>query len=244
MGVNQFSFGDGDAGIGSKEKPWKADKDRIYRLGFLWFKGLEDGKPDMDLPAPQFAGGDSNWVDGVGHVINKGPEYTKLAGGDAPRKRIVTIIMIYPTTRNGDIDKAALIRGEIEVFPWVISGDKFSNLKNVNKEFPFGSHDCMAACSDAQYQKLVFTPCKDSFFRALTNNPKTAHILESVIAKGQAILASIQDHVGKEMSIQQLRDKLAGVTGGGNRGSAPMVSQADTISAGDIDSMVDSMLDI
>ena len=237
-GIQHFSFGEGDSGIGGKMKPWKAEANRTYRLSFLWWKGLEDGKPDLDAKAPLFAGGQANFIPNVGYIVNKGPEYTKLAGGEAPRMRIATIVAIWPTDKLGQVDKSALARGDVEVLPWVISGDKFNALKAINNEFPFGHHDLTANCTDAQFQKMTFSPCRDSLLKTLLANPKAGAITESVISKAQSLAGNINDHIGRDMTVQQIRDKLAGGTSGGGS-SSPVESMA----VGDIDSMVDNMLD-
>ena len=238
-GISHFSFGDSDGGIGGKVKPWKADAGRTYRLSFLWWKGLDDGVLDLDAKNPQFAGGLTNFIPNVGYIVNKGPEYTKIAGGEAGRMRIATIVAIWPTDKNGQVDKSALARGDIEVLPWVISGDKYNYLKNTNNEFPFGGHDITAACTDAQFQKMTFTPCRESLLKSLLGNPKAKEITDTLIAKAQSIAGNINDHIGREMTIQQIRDKLAG-GGGGGGGS---VSPVDTMASGDVDSMVDNLLD-
>lgn len=238
MSVNQFSFGDGDSGIGGKVKPWKADINRIYRLSFMWWKGLEEGAPNLDDSAPQFAGANTHYIPGAGYVVNKGPEYTKLAGGEPPRMRIASIIAVWPTNKDGVLDKNALARGDVEILPWVISGEKFNYLKSTNNEFPFGHHDFTANCTEAQYQKMTFTPCKESLLRTLMANPKSESLVKDLIAKAQQIQLSIKDHIGREMTIQQLREKLGGAAGGAG------ASSVDTITSGDIDSVVDGLLDL
>jgi hypothetical protein len=238
-GYREFTFGEGDAGVGGKSKPFKADAGRSYRVSFIWWKGLDQGKPDLDQAGPVFVGEDANFIPNVGYVINKGPEYTKLAGGEAPRKRIGSVIVVWPTDKQGSVDKAALSRGDVEILPWIISGDKFVSLKAINKEFPFGQHDFTLNCSDAQFQKMTFTPCRDSLLKALIGNPKAESIVADMIAKAQNISSKIMDHVGREMTISQIREKLAGGGGGGGVSAGPI----ETMATGDIDSMVDNMLD-
>ena len=193
----------------------------------------------MDQAGPIFVKEDANFIPNVGYVINKGPEYTKLAGGEAPRSRIGSVIVVWPTDKQGTVDKSALQRGEMEILPWIISGDKFVSLKAINKEFPFGSHDFTLNCSDGQFQKMTFTPCRESLLKSLLGNPKAKEITDTLIAKAQSIAGNINDHIGREMTIQQIRDKLAG-GGGGGGGS---VSPVDTMASGDVDSMVDNLLD-
>ena len=237
MPANQFSFGQGDEHVGEKSKPFKGEANRSYRISFAWWKGLDEGKLDFDSNAPIFAGANANFIPGCGYVINKGAEYTKVAGGEAPRQRIATVIIVWPTDKKGELDKSRLSEAEVKV--WVISGDKFQTLKGINAEFPFAKHDFKATCSDAQYQKMTFTPCKDSVLAMLSNNEKAQPLIAKWIEKAQELAGAINDHIGREMTIQQIRDKLAG---GGN-GAGP-IAPVDSSSATDLDAAVENYLDV
>jgi hypothetical protein len=71
-------------------------------------------------------------------------------------------------------------------------------------------------------------------------NPKAESLVGTMIAKAQALAGSIGDHVGREMTVQAIREKLAG---GGGGGGGSVSSPVETMTTGDIDSMVDNMLD-
>jgi len=240
----QFSFGENDSNLGGKSKPFKAEAGRTYRISFIWWKGLDDGKPDLDTQAPFFVRASTNYIPNVGYIVNKGAEYTKLAGGEAPRTRIASVIVVWPTDKSGIIDKSRLAAGDAEVQPWVFSGDKYKSLVQIHNEFPFSNHDFTASCSDANFQKMTFTPCKDSLLRALMGNPKAETIVRDMISKAQMISGNINDHVGREMTIQQIREKLAGGGGGGSiGGGGGSSSPTDTMVTGEIDGIVDDLLD-
>ena len=241
----QFSFGENDSHIGGKTKPFKAEANRTYRVSFIWWKGLEDGKPDLNESAPRFIGAPTNFIQGAGYVVNKGPEFTKLAGGEAPRTRIASIIVVWPQDKNGGVDKTRLAAGEAEVYAWVISSDKYKSLEHINKEFPFGQHDFTMTCSDATYQKLTFTPCRDSLLRSLLENPKAASLSGALVTKAQTIASGIGDQVGREMTVAQVREKLAGGGGGGSSGFGghAATTPTDTMVTGEIDNIVDDLLD-
>jgi hypothetical protein len=234
----QFGFDQGDERIGSKSNRWKGETGRSYRISFVWWAGLETGKPDLDQVTPKFVGADTNYLPGVGYFINKGPEYTRLAG--QPRKRIVTPIILWPTDAKGTLDKNRLAAGECEVKVWIFSGDKYSSLKQIHAEFPFGQHDVTINCTDTQYQKMTFSPCKENLFRNLSNNPKAKTIVDGIVLEAQRIVADIQNEVGRDLTIQQITEKMnganatAGVTGGVVAGAAV---------TGQIDDLVDGLLD-
>ena len=243
-----FSFGENDSNIGSKSKPFKAEAGRTYRMSFIWWKGLESGKLDMTTPdkegnppAPLFTGAPTNFIPNVGFIVNKGAEYTKLAGGEAPRTRVASIVVIWPTDKDGVPDKSRLSSGGAEVLPWVFSGDKYKQLQRIHNEFPFGQHDFKVTCSDAKYQKMDFAPCKESLLRTFSGSEKGQAIVAELIAKAQVFAGSINDQVGRDMTIQQIREKLAGAGAGGAGGAS---SPVDAVVTGEIDNIVDDLLDV
>lgn len=244
MSEEFFTFGQGDSHIGGKVKPWKAESGTTYRLSFAWWPTGNDGQPDLGAPgsgkAPLFTGKQTNFIQGAGYVINQGAEYTKLAN-EPPRLRIATILIIWPTDKKGILAKDRLMDAEIK--PWVISGDKYKTLEQIHREFPFNEHDVTAKCEEggAQFQKLTFSPCKENLFRQILNNPKAKDLVDRILGDVASISANINDHVGRKMTIQQIREKLANGSGaisgpvsGGDSGGA---------SAGDIDNIVGGLLD-
>lgn len=232
---NIFSFGEGDSNIGGRKKAWKAEGGTRYRASFCWFD-VVNGKFDLAPgKAPKFAGAQTLYIPGVGHVQSKGPEYVKLAG-EAPKTRILTFLVLWPTNKQGVLDKNR-ITTDFEVKPWVFSADKYNQLKAINSEFPLAQHDVTIDCSDAQYQKMTFAPCKESLLATLQEKG-ASEVISSIVAAVQDLASNPADFIGREMTIQQIREKLAGGTGAGISTSAGDKSVATT----DIDSVVDDLL--
>lgn len=239
-GFQTFSFGEGDGHIGNKQKPWKAEAGRSYRLSFAWFPisdggMLEMGQADSGL-APKFFGGPTNFIPGAGCVMNQGPEWTKLAG-EPPRTRIATVMVIWPVDSKGTLDKARIQAGDFEVVPWVISGDKYRNLEQLHREFPFNEHDITVNCTDTQFQKLTFSPCKDNLLRSIVLEPKAAALAKKVAEQVGTLTASVQGFIGRSLTIAQIQEKMSGGPGG-----AP-IDAAETVASGNIDGLVDNILD-
>ena len=245
-GFQEFSFGEGDGHIGGRQKKFKAQEGQTYRVSFIWLNGLDTGTLDFgseEAPGkPKFVGGQTHFLPNCGFVFNKGPEYTKLAG-EAPKARIGTIIVVWPTDKSGKLDKARLANGEGEVLPWIFSGDKYRSLGQIHDEFPLVDHDITMSCSDAQYQKLTFTPCKENLLKALinkTDNPTAVTTVARLIGEAQQIASNLPNEIGKDWSLDQIREKMAG-------GGSPMASGGGGHSAaaagGDIDNLVDGLLD-
>ena len=235
--IKQFSFDQGDDGVGSKVKRWKGVLGKTDRFSFIFWEGLDKGKPDMDQPAPKFVGAQTHYFPNIGYIINKGPEFTKLAG-EPPRFRIATAVVVWPTDNKGNIDKNRLAAGDAEVKVWLFSNDKYNQLKQIHTEFPFGGHDITVNCTEVQYQKLTMSPCRESLLRKLMENEKAKDIYARIITDAQNVISTIQNEVGKEMTIEQLKEKLAG--GGGTPAAAVASGGAAT---SDIDGLVDGLLD-
>ena len=215
-GFMQFGFGENDGGIGSKAKKFKMEKGEEARISFLWWPGLDKGKPDFSAQTPIFVGGPRHYVKGVGYFMNKGPEYTKIAG-EAPKMRINTIIVKWPLKAGGKLDVETISEGKIDVMYFVFDGGKYDEIKPIHAEWPLGKHDLKIKCSDAQFQKMSFSPTKDSVLAKLAEKPDSATWIQ-IVEQGKALIANVQDEVGRDMTLDQIREKLAGGGGGGGGG--------------------------
>ena len=239
-GYQDFTFGENDSNIGSKTKRFKAEGGHTYRVSFGWWK---DTNKDTGFPvmkgAPQFTGASVHYIPNVGYVVNQGPEYTKLAG-EPPRTRIGTVLIVWPTLKDGTIDKGRLGSGDVEVLPWIFSGDKYRSLQQIHKEFPFGEHDVTFSCTDTQFQKMTFSPCKDSLIRKMLDNPNAKAMVDSIFADVTRIIEGIRNEIGRELTIEQVREKLAGGGGGGGQASG---AHAAAVSSEDVDALVEDWLD-
>jgi len=235
-GYQQFGFGRNDDGVGNKSKRFKGEGGRRYRVSFAWWKGLDKGDMKLDSDTPEFLGAPRNYIPNVGYIVNRGPEYTKLAGGEAPRMAIGTILIVWPMDQKGNLDKTALGNGDFEVVPWIFGQDKYRLLDPIHKDFHFGEHDLTISCTDTQYQKMAFTPCKDSLLAKIKE--KGGSMWASILEKVQAVAATIQGDIGREMTLDQIREKMAGggTMGGGGGPSTSVATE-------DIDNLVDNLLD-
>ncbi len=237
-GFQQFGFGENDGGVGKKGKRLKMDKGEVARISFLWWPGLAEGKLDLDAPTPGFVGAPRHYLKGVGYFINKGPEYTKLAGEPA-KMRINTIIVKWPTLRSGKIDSEAIQKGEFDVIYWVFDEGKYDEIKPVHQEWPLGKHDLTIKCTDAGFQKMSFSPCKESILRKFMEKGEDHPLVKKIVEAGQALLPGVNDEIGRTMSLDAIREKLTG-GGGGGGGASPVT---DTVATAEIDDALDDLLD-
>ena len=246
-----FGFGQNDTGIGSRAEKFKGEKGKSYRIGFVWWDGIEGGgefgvsaltpKDDSDEAkfalTPKFIGGPRNYIQGVGYVINKGPEYTSLAG-QPPKMMIATIIVSWALGKNGQPSKESLLNEMPDVMPWIFSQDKYEKLKKMHMSgYPMHSVDVQIDCEDTQYQKFNFLPAQQCIFKEMLKAGSSqgrevaAHIIENV----RALAPTLEREIGQNLTIDQLREKMGVETSG----------PVGNVVAGDqeVDQLLGSMLD-
>lgn len=242
MGSNdymEFSFGSGDEALGGgKFDRFKAKEGEHYRVSFVWWP-MKGGKPDLS-GSPSFTGAKRFYIPNVGYILDKGPEFAKLAGGPS-KPTIATVVCLWPIDRKGQIDKARFAAGECEVMPWIFSKDKYDQLQRRHEEFPFGTADLNIACTDTQFQKMDLTPCRESLFAKVLSDPRFSGVADGILAKVAQIVGAndkgeplgLRGIVARDMPIEKVREKL-GQTGGSS--FAP-----DTTSR--VDDILDDLVD-
>jgi hypothetical protein len=233
-GFRDFSFGKGDKDIGKKSKRYKGEKGNTDRVSFVWFEDDEDGNPQVDGDI-QFTGCERHYIAGVGYFLSKGPEYVRLAGGP-PKQTVATIVCVWPTNKAGKLDEEAFAKGEgWEVKPWVFSGDRYETLATRHEDFPLNEYDLALKCKDTQYQKMDISPKKESLFRKLlaSKNKKAQAIAANIIAEAKTVAATIRTDMARDLSLDQIREKMGGGSAGPVSGGA----------AEDVEGLVDNLLD-
>jgi hypothetical protein len=231
----EFGFGQDDSNIGAKGKRFKAKEGETYRVSFVWWPGLEEGKPNLDAPTPKFLGCKRLYVQGVGYFMDKGPEYARLAGGGPSKMYVATVICKWPTDSKGNLDKGRFASGDFEINSWVMSVDKYRAIESRHKEFPLGLHDVTLTCTDTQYQKIDISPCRESLFRKILE--KDAERAQSLMEAIQAVAKDIPRDLAQDLTLDQIREKL------GKGGGSPVVSSGPTSNnSSDFDGMLDDIL--
>lgn len=240
-GYTQFGFGENDGSVGKKGKRFKMDKGEEARISFLWWPGLEKGTPNFKAQTPCFVGGPRHYMKGVGYFMNNGPEFTKIAG-EAPKTRIATLVVKWPLKAGGKLDTEALAEGRFDVLYWVFDDGKYDEIKPIHNEWHFGTCDLKIKCSDAQFQKMAFSPTKESVLLKLAEKPDHP-LWQNLLTQAQAMLANIQDEVGRNMTIDQIREKLAGGGGGVGGGGGGLGGGVVGGSSEDMDDALGKILD-
>jgi hypothetical protein len=231
MSIQEFGFGDGDAKARvGKSKRFKMDEGQIARLSIAWYQLKDDGTFDLES-TPRFKGVNSLYVNNVGYVQNEGPEYLKYADGP-PKMRIGTVVVSWPLTKSGDLDKEAFKRGEFEVMTWVFAQARYTELADQHKDWPCGKHDLKIKGLDKTYQKMEIKPCPDSLLNVImTNGDKTKQLRDILIAQVNEAVAALDGDLAQKMSIEKLREKVTG-------DAAPALAVPTT----DVDAAIDALM--
>jgi len=229
-GFKDFSFGTGDKDIGKKSQRFKGKEGETYRVSFVWVGKDEEGKDVC-----RFTGCERHYVQGVGYFLHKGPEYARIAGGP-PKQAVATILVVWPTDKNGRLNKEAFGRGEgWEVKPWVFSAERYEQLARRNEQFPLHEFDLTITCTDSQYQKMDLSPCRESLFSKLgeAKNDKSAKILETIMAEVESAEKGLRNDMARDVSLDKIREKMGGSAATPASGGA----------AENVDGLLDNLLD-
>lgn len=216
---------------------FKAKKGETYRISFAWWPLDEHGNLNLAAKKPRFIGGKVNFIDKVGYILNKGPEYTVLAKGEQPKVKIGTIIVKWPTDKAGNVDQSRLNNGDYSVMPWVFGEARYKVLENSWREWAAGEHDITALCEDEQFQKMTFNPCKNSLLSQILKSPSERHkaFAVDILSRVKELEGKINNEVARDLTLDEIRLKM------GTGGPSP-VSSPSGMSAG-VDDLLGNILD-
>jgi len=209
-GFSDFSLGSSTPLLSAGKSRWKPEKGK-YRVSFVSLPGLENNEPDLNASAPIFKGGRRLYLKGVGYFLDHGPEYQKIAGGEASRTTIATTLVFWPVDSNGALDKARFGKGEFDIKSWIFSLDKYRQLESIHSEFPLTSHDLTITVTDPQYHKMTFAPCRESLLVSLKE--KQPDFFRKVVSAAKEVHIRLQDDIAQDLTIDQIREKLSGEVG-------------------------------
>lgn len=236
MSITEFGFGKGDNRFTSKSNRFKAEGGKRYRISFAWWDGIEGGSPNFDAETPKFVGGKRIYIPGVGYVFDGGPEYSRFSK-DGARTAIATAVIVWPTMSNGKLDADLFKRDGGQVMSWVFGVDKYKMIEPNHVQHPFGANDLIITCTDSQFQKMSFVSAPDNLFRELVNgkfSEKMGERGQDLMGQVNDIVGGIRNEIAREMTLDQIREKLGGAT------SSPV---DDSNNVGDVDDMLSGLLD-
>jgi hypothetical protein len=223
-GFLDFSFGQGDELVGKKGKRFKGEKDRSYRASFAYFDKIgADGVPAEDAN-PCFVGCQRIYKPGVGYILHKGPEYNQFG---TPKQCIGTVIVLWPTDREGQLDTSAFKAGTgWQVLPWLLDADKYNTLKTNHRRFHLGRHDFGITCTDATFQKMTFAPEPESLLRKLLGASSENHrdLARKILDQARKLGEDLRPTMARDLSVREVMAAIAGDAGGSSDGGGKSTS--------------------
>jgi len=236
-GFLDFTIGEGDSRIGKKTKRFKAESNTTYRVSFVWYTDLDENGLPTENANPKFTGCERIYKNGVGYVLIKDTNRTAMIDllKTQPKQAVATIICVWPTNKDGDLDTASFKSGKgWEVSPWIFSADKYKEIGRNHKRFPLTKHDLSMACSDATFQKLTFTPEGENLLGKLLNSGKDEHvaIAKQILADVERCAQSIHRDLARDLSVDDVREALG----------ETLESPTGSHSATDVDDMLNDIL--
>jgi len=163
----------------------------------------------LDLSEARFKPCSGYYKQGVGYVSHpKGPlapEEAKVWAKLGEKKDYVTtLLLIYPTDRDGEVDKDALGR-KWQIKPWRMSPDKYEVFRKINRGLLEGGStisatDLHLSCSDTQYQKITITQAGPAIY--LRNEAFRRQILAKAVTYYKKL------NPFRDMTTDDLREKL------------------------------------
>jgi hypothetical protein len=196
----------------------------------------ENGVPTENAN-PKFTGCERIYKNGVGYVLIKDTNRSAMIDllKSQPKQAVATIICVWPTNKDGDLDTASFKSGKgWEISPWIFSADKYKEIGRNHKRFPLTKHDLSMSCSDATYQKLTFTPEGENLFVKLMDSGKEEHIAiaKQILVEVERCAQNIHRDLARELSTDDVREALG----------ETLESPTGSHSATDVDDMLNDIL--
>ena len=121
-----------------------------------------------------------------------------------PRCYMSTLVLVYRTDRDGEVDHDHAARGW-RVMPWRFTTDKYELFRRIDKglserQINISDVDLYVTCTDSQFQKMTITQAGSALYR---RSPEFVNlVLESVVAKQRQLRPF------RQLTTEELREKL------------------------------------
>ena len=169
----------------------------------------------LDLNEARFKKLLAHYQEGLGYVISRlgldGADYdTVWRLLPEPKQYFTTLLLIYPTTRDGKILKDTL-SSDWKVMPWRFSPDRYNQICKRNQSLvengiSIASQDILIECKDTQFQNVQIDGAGPAIYR------KSSKFQEAVLTKALEMYDKLNPF--REMTSTDLKIKL-NMAGGG-----------------------------
>jgi hypothetical protein len=191
--VKEMSFDDSTLASAQVDR-FKGTKDVTDRIAFVHLNPQKK---------PVIKSANVVYIEGAGYCIAN--EATEKLGYTSASQRFVAIIAHYTTDRLGKL-KTPFTENSVNLKYYIFSKAKAERLSAINSEFPLSEHDLLAKCTEATYQKIDFTPCKEAAWKL---KPEIKKLVEEQVA----VLAKNMDReLGRTYTVEELKAKLGQAT--------------------------------
>lgn len=124
---------------------------------------LEDWQK-LDLSNVQFKKILAHYKQGVGYVVSRlgkdGPESDEVWKRLGEQKKyFTTVVLLYPTNKQGELNKEAFKHGQFQILPWRLSSKVYAALHDQSSslranEISISSQDLIVTCTNSEYQNF------------------------------------------------------------------------------------------
>jgi hypothetical protein len=180
----------------------------------------------LDTQNVRFKKFEAHYKQGIGFVKSR----LGMDGSDAdtvwkslgdPRSYFTTVLLIYPTNKDGELNKESVANGWF-VIPWRFSTRVFSDLHAKSSSLrennlSIATQDLLLKCTNTDFQNFDINPAGPAFWA------KNAKFASAVLTKAYALYEKIDPF--RELSTADLKIKLG--LGGGSSGSEESVTDDD-----------------
>ena len=237
-GFDDFGFGSGDEDVGKKSTRFKAEGGRTYRVSFVWFDDYaQDGTP-AEGSNLRFTRCERIYKEGVGYVLitnsNRAAMLDLLKPKGGPRQTIATVICVWPTDKEGELDVSSYKNGKgWKVMPWTFSADKYRTMGGYHKRASLCENDMSLQCTDTKFQKLTFIPENTSLLHKYlgAKSEDLQAVGAKILEEARGVAAGIRGELARDLTVDQVREALG----------EDMGSPAKNHSADEVDGLLDNM---
>ena len=235
-----FGFGEGDDKVSQKKPYFKGREGEKYRVSLAWWDRKKDGTLDLDVSTPKFTGVMRVYIPGCWYVKASSEEVASYAE-KPPKLAIGTIVVKWPTDKNGILDKERFARGDYEVMYWVISKDKYDAIKPIHAEWHLGNSDLSVTCADTQFQKMTFSPTRKNLLRDLSDSERGKKIYKEICNEIDSLESGIEEALANSYSAEEVKRRVSG--GGASIGGGGTKPLTDAASDEDVEEFLDDILE-
>lgn len=164
----------------------------------------------LDFRTVHFKKFNAHYQEGLGYVISRlgkdgaeGDEVWKKL--DEPKLYFSSLLLIYPTDAEGNIDKQGIKSGNWKVIPWRFGKKTYENVWKLNDSFrenglSIANQDLKLECTEGKYQNISVNSAGPALWQRSDNFKKM--VLEKALPFYDKLIPF------RELSTEQLRAKL------------------------------------